>query len=393
MFKLIKDKIYNVNKIDILYNHKSMAITIVSLILVVLFSHYIRYLFKIKFTKNIQNFVITAHPVQKKDIPIIINANGKVQSITSVLIKPQVDGMILNAYFEEGSMVTKGQLLFEIDPSTLQAVHNQATANFNRSLADLKNAELQLDKYTKLYQKKFVAEQDYQQILANFKISKANNEAAIAALDASKVQLDFTKIYSPINGIAGEILVKPGNVIKMASNVGLVNINQLNPIQVAFTVPDEYLSELAKNVNQSEKFKVKLTDYNKLGRLVFLDNHVDELSGTILLKAEFCNANYVLWPGKFVNIDLHVKTLTQALVVPNRAVQFGQQGNYVYVVEKIKNFTNSYIGKTKRVSVKISEIFNNETVILDGLQADQSVVTEGHSHLIDNMVVEIYADQ
>ncbi len=393
MFRLIKEKIDKINKIDILYNHKSIAITIVSLILVVLFGHYVRCLFKAKFANNIQNFVVTAHAVQKKDIPIIINANGKVQSITSVLIKPQVDGIILNAYFKEGAMVTKGQLLFEIDPSTLQAIYNQATANLNRSLADLKNAELQLDKYTKLYQKKFIAEQDYQQILANFKISKANNEAATAALDASKVQLDFTKIYSPINGIAGQILVKPGNVIKMVSNVGLVNINQLNPIQVAFTVPDEYLAELSRNIGQLEKFKVKLTDYDKIGRLVFLDNHVDELSGTILLKAEFCNANYALWPGKFVNIDLHIKTLPQALVVPNRAVQFGQQGNYVYVVEKIKTFKNSYIGKTKRISVKITEIFNNETVISDGLQADQLVVTEGHGHLTDNMIVEIYADQ
>lgn len=393
MFRLMKEKINKIYKIDILYNHKSIVITIVSLIFVFLFGHYVRLLFKIKFTNNIQNFVVKVHLVEKKDIPIIIHANGKVQPITSVLINPQVDGVILNAHFKEGSMVTKDQLLFEIDPSTLQAVYNQATANLNRSLADLKNAELQLDKYTKLYQKKIIAEQDYQQILANFKISKANNEAALAALDASKVQLNFTKIYSPINGIAGQILVKPGNVIKMSSNVGLVKLNQLNPIQVAFTIPDEYLSVLAENVNQLEKFTVKLTDYDKPGRLVFVDNHVDELSGTILLKAEFCNANYALWPGKYVNIDLHIKTLPQALVVPNRAVQIGQQGHYVYVVEKIKTFKNSYISKTKRISVKVDEIFNNETVILDGLQACQLVVTEGHSHLTDNMMVEIYADQ
>lgn len=393
MLRIIKSKIIDLIKTsyaNVLYSYKSIMV-IASLFLVILSSYYIKSLFKFKAKNKIQNFVVAYDSIQRKDIPIIINTHGKVQAISNVVIKPQIDGTILNSYFEEGSIISKGQLLFEIDSSSLQAMQNQSIANVNRSAADLKNAELQLNKHTKLYQKKFISEQEYEQILANFKISKANHEAAMASLDASKIQLGFTKIYSPINGIAGQILVKPGNVVKSVSNSGLVNINQLNPIQVSFTISDEYLLELTKNIQQLEKFEVKLIDYNNTGKLVFIDNHVDDLSGTILLKAEFDNANYTLWPGKFVNIALHLKTLPQALVIPNRAIQIGQNGSYVYTVEIIKNFKNTYRGKVTKTLIEVGDILNNETVVINGLQEGQMVVTEGHGHLADQMIVEMYA--
>lgn len=397
MCKLIKqpfEKIKNyIQNNIILYNYKSIIITSISLFLVIFFSYNIRSLYKFKLIKNKQNFLVTIHNVQQKDIPVIINANGIVKPINNVLIKPQIDGTILKTYFNEGAIVHQGQLLFEIDSSLLQTGYDQANANLHRTIADLENAQLQLNKYNKLYQKKFITTQEHEQFITNFKIAAANHEAAVANFNANKIQLEYTKIYSPINGIAGQILIKPGNIVKSINNTGLVNINQLDPIEVSFLIPDEHLPELTRNIAQLDKFKVELIDYQKIGKIVFLDNHIDDLSGTILLKAEFANTDHLLWPGKFVNIALHISTLSQALVIPNRAIQVGQHGNYVYALEPLKSLKNKNLGKIKKIEVKIGNIFNNETVITDGLDATQKVVIEGHGHLADHMIVETYANK
>jgi membrane fusion protein, multidrug efflux system len=348
----------------------------------------VKFLFNIKLSSN-QKFVVAAALVVQKTIPINVSASGKAQPLSTVMIKSQVDGVILNSFFKEGEMVNKGQLLFEIDPGPFNAIYNQAIANLAKEQANLTNRCLQLKKYEKLYKNKFVSDLDYQQILANFKAAEASVGASMAAVDAAKIQLDFTKIISPITGVAGQIFVQPGNVVKAASGVGLVNINQLNPAEVLFYIPEKYLCDLIKNINKLDQLTVKL-DTGHVGKLIFFDNQVNSLSGMIALKAEFCNCNLALWPGKFVNVTLTIKNLANTVVAPARSVQVGQQGAYVYIAEKIKSNKNSYYAKVNKVSVKIKAYTEDEIIITEGLTKDQIVVTEGHTHLMDNDIVEIY---
>ena len=399
LFNNLKNKLLNliillkpIKFSDLVQDNKSMKIIGAVFVIIFLFTHVGTYLLNFKFHST-QNFVVAVDKVIKKNVKVKIQASGKIQPQTAIIVKPQIDGVILNAAFTEGQIVQKGQLLFEIDPSQLQALHNQATANLARNQAELQNSQLQLQKYGKLRRNNFVSEQDYQQVIANFKMSEASVEASVAAVESAKVQLDFTKIYSPITGVTGQILVNPGNAIKAATGVGLVNINQTNPVNVLFTIPEEYLPELIRNINNLEDLTVHLSGFSNVGKLIFIDNQVDNLNGTIALKAEFCNCDLALWPGQFVNISLVIKNLTNALIVPSRAIQICQQGAYVYVAEKIKTRKKSYVAKAKKTLVKIGDVIDSETVVISGLQDGQIVITEGQAHLIDNTIVEIYANQ
>lgn len=368
-------------------NNKLIKIIAGILISIFLFTHVVKSLFNFK-SYSSHPFTVAVIPVIAKDVSINLHASGKVQAATTIVVKPQVDGIIFNTHFTEGKMVQKGQLLFEIDPATLQAIYNQATANLARTKADFKNTELQLQKYKKLYKNSFVSTQDFQQILTNFEMSKASMQAATAAVEAAKVQLNFTKIYSPIAGVTGQILIDSGNAVK--AGIGLVSINQINPINVQFNIPEEHLPELIKNINSLDKLSVQLAEFKNAGKLIFFDNQVDNLNGTVTLKAEFCNCDLTLWPGQFVNIILTVKKVPNALVVPNHAVKVGQQGTYVYIAEKIKNNKKSYLATAKKTLVTLGPVLGNETVIINGVQAGQIVITEGQAHLTDNATVEIY---
>lgn len=313
------------------------------------------------------------------------------------MVKSQIDGTILTSNFQEGQMVTKGQLLFEIDPAPLQALYNQTIATLARDEADLHNKILQLQKSEKLYKNKFVSEQDYQQAQANFAVAKSIVQASKAAADAAKLQLGFTKIYAPINGIVGQILVNPGNVIKAAAGTNLVSINQITPVNIIFSIAENYLNELIKNLNSLQNLPVKVLVENRpckerVGKLIFINNQINNLNGMITLKAEFCNCDLAFWPGQFVNVTLTIKTIPDAIVVPSRAVQVGQAGTYVYIAEKTKTNKNNYFAKVKKVPIKIGAMVHEEIQVLDGLTFGQTVITEGHTHLVDDEIVEIYAN-
>ncbi len=372
--------------------YRLTAIACVLLLCVSLFTHVITIFSNFKFNSK-QKFVVAASKVIQKNVKVDIGSSGNVQPLTTIVVKSQIDGIIINAGFKEGELVRSGQLLFEIDPEPLQAAYDQARANLARDRAQLQNSCLQLKKYEKLHRNKFVSDLDYEQILTNFKESEAMVQASIAAVDAARVQLEFTKIYAPITGTVGQILIDPGNAIKASAGASLVSINQMNPINVLFTIPEEHLPELIKNINDLENLEVKLGNEEKIGKLIFLDNQVNSLNGMITLKAEFCNCDLAFWPGQFVNIVLTIKQLSNALVVPSRAVQEGQQGAYVYIAEKIKDNKNSYFAKVKRVLVKTGPITKDQIVVVDGLQFGQTVVTEGHGHLTDDDIVEIYTDR
>ena len=375
--------------------HKLIVGSCGLLLIVFLFTHAVTFFVNFKFN-SLPKFIVATDKVVQKNVKVNVNASGTVQPLTTIIVKSQVDGVILNATFREGQMVQRGQLLFEIDPSPLQAVYNQAIANLARYQAELQNAQLQLQKSEKLYIDKFVSDQDHQQAIANFKAAKATVQASMAAVDAADVQLRFTKIYSPIAGVVGQILINPGNLIKTAAGTGLVSINQINPVNVLFSIPEEHLPELIKNISNLENLVVMAHTEGRAcsehrSRLTFVDNQVNSLNGMIGLKAEFCNCNLAFWPGQFVNIGVTIKNLLNALVVPNRAVQVGQQGAYVYVADPIKTHKKGCFAKVKKTLVKIGPVMQDETAIMDGLQFGQIVVTEGQSHLVDNDIVEIYA--
>lgn len=366
------------------------------LVIIFLLTHTVIFLKNFQFKAG-QKFVVAASVVRKKNLDVILQASGIAQPINTIMVKSQIDGTILTANFQEGQMVTKDQLLFEIDPAPLQALYNQAVATLARDEADLNNKILQLQKSEKLYRNKFVSEQDYQQAQANFAVAKSTVQASKSAADAAKLQLGFTKIHAPINGIVGQTLVNPGNVIKAAAGTNLVSINQISPINIIFAIPENYLNEIVKNINNLEHLPVKVQVENRpckerTGKLIFINNQVNSLNGMITLKAEFCNCDLAFWPGQFINVALTVKTIPDTLVVSSRAVQIGQAGPYVYIAEKTKVNKNNYFAKVKKVSVKIGVMNKEEIQVIEGLAVGQMVITEGHTHLTNDQIVEIYAN-
>ena len=375
--------------------HKVIVISAGSIIFIFLFTHIGAFFVNFKFN-SASKFIVATSQVEQKNVKVNVRASGIVQPLTTIVVKSQVDGIILNATFIEGQMVEQGQLLFEIDPAPFQALYNQSVANLSKAQAELQNAQLQLQKSESLYKNKFVSEQDYEQAIANCEAAQATVQAAMAALDAAGVNLRFTKIYSPITGIAGQMLVDPGNAIKAAAGTSLVSINQINPVKVLFSIPEEHLPDLIKNIHNLDNLSVTAHTENTVctehfSKLAFVDNKVNSLNGMIALKAEFCNCNLAFWPGQFVGVSLTIKNLLNTLVVPNRAVQVGQQGTYVYVAIPVKHTKKSFFAKVKKTLVKIGPIIQDETAIIEGLQLKQIVITEGHSHLVDNEIVEIYA--
>ena len=383
-YKVVVDKL---NLKIIFEQYKSIAIMIGLLLLLILFNHGIKYIFNFK--KHVeQKLVVKAEPAIKTNLPIIVHATGKVNSINNVNIFPQMEGKLLELFFKEGSMVNQDELLFEIDPGLPQAEYLKAEANLAIANADLNNVRLKLQKSTQLYAKKFVSLQEQEQAIANFDIATANQKAAVAILDASKIKLGFSKIYAPISGIIGEIFIKPGNIIN-SSNL-LATINQVHPIQVVFSIAEKYLPDLLVKFNNLDNIIVNIPELQKSGKLTFVNNQVDNLTGTILLKAEFCNCDLKLWPGKFVHIDLNIKQLENVITIPSVAVQVGQESSYVYIAELLQQAKNTKLAKIKKVNVKLGEMNDQLTVINQGLKAGDLVVTEGYANLTDQLIVELY---
>jgi multidrug efflux system membrane fusion protein len=322
---------------------------------------------------------VTTALVQQQDMPIYRTGIGTVTPTYSVTVKARVDGQLDKVAFAEGQDVRKGQLLAQLDPRTLQAQLLQAQAARAKDQATLANARVDLKRYETLISQDAATQQqlDTQKALVNQ--LEASVKADEAAVNAAQVQLGFTTITAPISGRTGARLVDPGNIVHATDANGLVVINQIDPISVVFTLPDDAVQETIHALDAKKPVPVQAypRDGGRMlgaGTLTLLNNQIDTSSGTVQLKASFLNSQHNLWPGQYVDVRLILGTRTKALTVPEQAVQRSQDGVYVYVVDDQTDTVQSR-------SISLAQIQDGIAVISSGVKANERVVVDGQYKL------------
>jgi multidrug efflux system membrane fusion protein len=345
----------------------------------------------------------------RQDVPIEIQAVGTVQASSVITVKSQVSGEITHISFKEGDFVKKGEELFRIDSRAYEAQLNQAEANLAkdeaslaqiqanlaRDLAQQKYAQAEASRYSRLLDKQLVSKEQSEQSIASaeatsatvqadqaaIQSSRAGIEATKAAIANARVMLSYTIIRSPLDGRTGDLVIKQGNVI--SPNLELLTINQMNPVYVSFSVPQTQLS-LIKKAQAVMVTKQDGSSASESGKVFFVDNAVDPATGSILLKAVFSNKNNALWPGQFVRAVLRVGIQKNALIIPNQAVQSGQEGPFVFVVKPDQRVESRPVVPGMRI--------NENVVIEKGLQPNETVVTEGQLRLAKDSLVKVRDD-
>ena len=333
---------------------------------------------------------VLATTVEQKNVPIRVHAIGTVEAYSMVSVKTQITGELTGVFFKEGDDVHKGQLIFTLDKRPLEADLNRAQSNLAKDEAAASNARLQQNRYEALVKAGVVSKEQYDQLESSAQAADAAVAADKAAVENAKVQLIYCSIYSPINGRTGNLLVHQGNMIKANDVPSLVNINQVEPIYVTFTVPQQYLAEVRQYARSSDLLVEAVipgvtaneTRPPVRGKLSFIDNQVDSTTGTIKLKGVFVNGDRRLWPGQFVDAYLTLKTQANALVIPSQAIQNGQQGTYVYVIKD----DNTVEARTITTSETQQQ---GEAIVQKGLAAGERIVTDGQLRLVPGSKVLI----
>ena len=330
---------------------------------------------------------VTVSIAAQKDIPVQIHTIGKVEAYSTVLVKTRVEGELSRVYFKEGQEAKKGDLLFMIDSRPFKASLRQFEANLARDTAQMKKAEADARRYGDLFKSGVVSKQEHDQYRTNFEALRETVRANEAAVVNAKLQLGYCHIRSPINGRIGKIEVNQGNIVNDNDTI-LVTINQTKPIYVTFSLPEQELSEIRRYMAlESLKVEAIIPKHEMnpaVGELTFINNEVNISTGTILFKAIFANEDESLWPKQFVKVILTLTTQRNAVVIPSQALQTGQVGQYVFVVKP--DFTVEYR------PIISGNNFNQETVIVKGLQPGEKVVTNGQLRLVPGCKVEIKND-
>ena len=321
--------------------------------------------------------------VIQKAMPVEVTAVGNVEALSTVSIKAQVSGQLMDVHFKEGDFVHKGQLLITLDPRPYEAALAQAKAALARDKATAVNNRLQAQRYVKLLDEGIVPASQVESFTSAADASDAVLNADEAAIKTAELNLEYSSINSPIDGRTGALMLKPGNLVKVA-DVPIVVINQVNPIYVNFTVPQQYWPDIKKYMAQGT-MRVKATipqdtGSPEIGTVAFVDNAVDPTTGTIHLRATFSNSDNRLWPGLYVNVLLTLSEESGATVVPAQAVLQGNDNSYVYIVRPDKSVEtrNIVTGRT----------IEGETVISKGLKPGEMIVLDGQTRLIPNAKVE-----
>jgi len=328
---------------------------------------------------------VTVSTVIQKTVPVQLRAIGNVEAYSTVSVKSQIGGELIRIHFKEGQDVKKGDILFTIDPRPYEAALKQAEANLARDTAQLENARVDARRYGELVSKGYVAQQQYDQIQTNAAALEATVLADKAAVENAKLQLSYCFIHFPIDGRTGSLLSHQGDMIKANADNPMVVINQIQPIYVSFSIPEQHLQQIKRYMAEG-KLKGEAIipgDENSpvQGIVTFVDNTVDTSTGTIKLKGTFENKGKRLWPGQFVNVVLTLTTQPDAIVVPSQAVQTGQQGLYVFVVKSDLTVESRPVVTGRNL--------DGEVVIEKGLEPGEQVVTDGQLRLVPGAKVEI----
>jgi len=323
--------------------------------------------------------------VEQRDIPIQISAIGNVEAYQTVQIRSQVNGQIEQILFKEGEDVRKGQLLVRLDKRPFQADLEKAMGQQKHDQAQAENSRLQADRYSALEKQGVVSHEQADQVRMQAKADGSAVEADKAAVDAARVQLQYTDIYAPLDARTGVLMMNVGNLIKANDTPYLVQLNQVTPIYLTFSVPESVLEQVRR---YSSTRKLAVFAYPKgqttnpaEGYLSFIDNGVDTTTGTVKLKATFANKDRRLWPGEFADTVLQLSVAKNAIVVQTRAVQTGQQGEYVYVV------TPQSMAESR--PVKTAGTYQDLTVVSAGVKAGERVIVGGHLRVAPNAKVAV----
>jgi multidrug efflux system membrane fusion protein len=327
---------------------------------------------------------VTVAEVVVRAVPVELRTFGTAQPVATVAIRSQVTGILADVPVKEGKDVRAGDLLFKIDPRPAEAQLKQAEANLAKSSAEHENARKEAARQVELFQKGLAAEDAFDQARTSADALAAAVTAGQADVEKAKLELEYGSIQSPIDGRAGEIAVKPGNLVK-ANDAVLLTINQLSPIDVAFSVPQQQLDAIHRAVAagplEVRAFAEEQGGTVETGQLTFVDNQVDAATGTIRLKGAFANSSQSLWPGRFLKVVLTLSTQSDALVIPTPAIQTGQKGPYVFVVKPDLTVEDRM--------VTVARAMNGETVVSAGLKAGERVVTDGQLRLTPGARIEI----
>jgi multidrug efflux system membrane fusion protein len=328
---------------------------------------------------------VSVAPVLQKTIPVEISGIGNAEAHSTVAVKSRIGGELKKIHFREGQEVRQGVLIFTIDSQPYEAALKQAQANLARTAALAKKAEEDLKRFQDLIQKEYISQEQFDQAKANADAQTAALKADQAAVENARLNLSFCFIHAPLTGVAGSLLFHQGAQIKANDDKAMVTINRVQPIYVSFSVPEQNLSEIKKysargplKVRASVDSGVKISEE---GWLTFIDNAVDQTTGTIRLKATFDNKNKKLWPGQFLRVSLALSAQADAIVIPSQAIQTGVQGQYVFVATPDQ--------KAETRPVVTGRNFDGQTVIEKGLKAEEQVVTDGQFQLVPGSKLQI----
>ena len=361
---------------------------------------------------------VTVAQAQARDIPIQIRQIGSVEPVAVIAVKSQINGELNKVFFQEGQEVKKGDQLFEIDPRPYQqaldqaqanlqkdvALVSQAEANLARDRAQAANAKLQAKRYAGLEAEGVISkdQNDSYQTTSQVQDEAVRaDQAAItsaqasvvsdrSAIETAKLNLSYCYIRSPIDGRAGSLLVQAGNLVKANDTTALVNINQLQPVYVTFSAPEQLLPEIRRydaghglSVNATGLADGSNRPVTATGQLSFIDNTVDSTTGTIKLKGTFPNTDHALWPGQFITVVMTLRTLDHATVVPSEAIQSGQKGQFAFVVKPDQTV------ETRIVTV--GQTIDNQIVVQSGISPGETVVTDGQLRLFPGARIRVVA--
>lgn len=325
---------------------------------------------------------VTVVPVSSQDVPVYLTATGTAQARNSVVVRPQVSGQLMKLNFQEGQEVKQGDVIAEIDPRTIQSQYDQSVAKLRQDQAAAATAKNNLERSQNLVSKggqQYVSKQDLDNLKNTLDQANATVVADQASIRASQVQLGFTKVIAPIDGLAGIRAVDVGNIV--ATTDSIVTLTEVHPIYVSFNLPEKNLDLVRTSIREDGAAPLEVDALDRVdahvmasGKLEVIDNTIDTTTGTFRLRALFDNTNTELWPGQFVNARLRVRTVKGGLVVPAQSVQRGPEGDYVYLVQGDNTV------KMQPVETA-SEVGDSHMLISKGLKLGEKVVTEGQFRL------------